>query len=72
MNEFKNTFGRNIFKLKYALTQAESWHQRAITIVDSVCGTAGGTDRPLLSEDERDYLVKVITEFKFLPGGRYI
>lgn len=69
---FKTSFAENIFKHKYALTQSENWHQRAITIVDDVCGTRGGKSRPLLSKDERDYLVKVITEMKFLPGGRYI
>jgi ribonucleoside-diphosphate reductase alpha chain len=71
-SEFKNTFSYNIFKLKYALTQSETWHQRAITIVDSVCGTNGGTTYPILSKEERDELVEAITKFKFLPGGRYI
>lgn len=70
--EFKNSFSYNIFKQKYALTQDESWAQRAITIVDSVCGTMGGKEHPILSEDEREQLVEYITEFKFLPGGRYI
>lgn len=72
MTEFKTEFARNIFKLKYALTQSETWHQRAITIVDAVCGTNGGQEHPLLSKEERDELVKAITEFKFLPGGRYL
>lgn len=72
MNEFKNEFSRNIFKLKYALSQSETWHQRALTIVDVVCGTNDGKEHPLLSKEERDMLVKYITEFKFLPGGRYI
>ena len=71
-SEFKSSFGEGIFRSKYALTQSESWHQRAITIVDSVCGTVGGTKRPLLSESERDYLVYLISTFKFMPGGRYI
>ena len=71
-SEFKSSFGEGIFRSKYALTQSESWHQRAITIVDSVCGTVGGTKRPLLSKSERDYLVQLISTFKFMPGGRYI
>jgi ribonucleoside-diphosphate reductase alpha chain len=70
--EFKNSFSSNIFKHKYAFTQDESWHQRAITIVDSVCGTAGGKVHPILSETEREQLVEYITDFKFMPGGRYI
>ena len=69
---FKNSFGRNIFYNKYALTQAETWPQRARSIVDDVCGSAQGTAHPILSLEERDLLVKYITEFKFLPGGRYI
>ncbi len=72
MTEFKTSFAENIFKHKYALTQSETWHQRAITIVDSICGENGGTSTPILSKSERDVLVRAITEFKFLPGGRYI
>lgn len=71
-SEFKNLFSQHIFKHKYALTQSETWHQRAITIVDAVCGTNGGKEHPILSKEERDQLVEYITEFKFLPGGRYI
>jgi len=69
---FKNSFGRNIFYNKYALTQSEGWDQRAITIVDYVCGTAGGTEHPLMAKDEREYLEEAITDMKFLPGGRYV
>jgi len=72
-NEFPTSFGRDIFYQKYALTQNETWHQRAITVVDDVCGTMGGRrERPILDKDSRDLLIKAITEFKFLPGGRYI
>src|SRR3990167_7291052 len=72
MSEFKTTFAERIFKLKYALTQSETWHQRAITIVDSVCGSEGGQSHPLMSEGDRKQLVEYITEFKFIPGGRYL
>lgn len=71
-NKFRTDLGRHTFYNKYALTQNETWHQRAQTIVDFVCGTAGGTEAPLLSQSDRDKLVDLITEFKFLPGGRYI
>ena len=71
--EFRSSFARNIFRLKYALTPSETWQQRAITIVEDVCGTMGGRrERPILGKSERDYLIKAITGFKFLPGGRYI
>lgn len=71
--QFKTPIAEHIFYNKYALTQSETWQQKSITIVDSVCGTAGGTkDRVLLSKSEQDFLAKSIEEFKFLPGGRYI
>lgn len=72
MTEFKNEFSKHIFQNKYALTQSETWHQRALTIVDSVCGTNGGQEHPLLSKEEREELAQAITKFKFMPGGRYI
>lgn len=70
--EFKTSFSKNIFYHKYALTQAETWEQRALTIVDDVCGTMGGKLHPILSQDERDYLAECIRTMKFMPGGRYI
>lgn len=69
---FRNTFGENTFLNKYALTQAETWAARARAIVDDVCGRSRGRLHPLLSKDERDYLVHIITNMWFLPGGRYI
>ncbi|WP_373088727.1 hypothetical protein [Zhongshania sp.] len=70
--EFRTDLGKNVFYARYALTQAETWRQRAKTIVDEVCGTVGGTKHPLLSQEELDLLVEAISTFKFLPGGRYI
>ncbi len=70
--EFRTDLGRNIFYQKYALTQAETWKQRAKTIVDYVCGTCGDTQHPLMSLEDREALTQYITDFKFLPGGRYI
>lgn len=71
-NNFRSSLAETIFYRKYALTPSETWHQKAITIVDDVCGSMGGTLHPILDKDTRDFLVKCITEFKFLPGGRYI
>lgn len=72
MSEFRNSFGESIFYLKYAHGATDSWHNLAIRLVDDVCGTAGGTQHPLLSTSERDYLVELIRTFKFIPGGRYL
>ncbi len=72
-DHFKNSFGFNIFKNKYQLTQTESWAQRARWMVDDVCGPAGSSSRhPLLGQDDRDQLVQFITSMKFIPGGRYV
>lgn len=69
---FKTPFAEHIFKQKYALSEGDSWRNLAIRVVDDVCGTRGGTERPLMSESERSQLVEYITEMKFLPGGRYL
>lgn len=70
--KWKNDIARNVFYQKYAFTQADTWPERSRTIVEDVCGTMGGRRRATLSKDEASYLVKIITDMKFLPGGRYI
>lgn len=37
-----------------------------------MCGTRWGTERALMSDDERKQLVEYIKDFKMLPGGRYL
>jgi ribonucleoside-diphosphate reductase alpha chain len=71
-NNFRTSLGADIFLSKYALTPDETWHQRCKTIVDDVCGTAGGTQHPLMSEEDRRDLVHFMHMFVFMPGGRYI
>lgn len=72
--EFKSSFAENIFKNKYALTQAQTWHEKARSIVLDVCGKGyhGQWDHGILSEEDQEDLIQLITEFKFMPGGRYI
>lgn len=70
-SEFKSSFAENIFRHKYALTQAQTWREKARSIVEDVCGPVPGLD-PLLSKDERQQLTEWLTEFKWIPGGRYI
>lgn len=72
MSEFRSEFAETIFRNKYAAFNGETWHQRARAVVDHVCGTADGNERPLLDKSTRDFLVEAITNFKFLPGGRYL
>lgn len=74
MREFRTQLGHNIFHNKYALTQAQSWHEKARSIVLDVCGRGyyNQYPQPLMSQSDLDQLIQYITEFKFLPGGRYI
>ena len=72
MSEFRTPLGEEVFKQKYSANQYESWSDRAHVIVNSVCGDHDGTKNNLLSKDDRDQLVRYITKFQFLPGGRYI
>jgi len=69
---FRTEQARHVFHDKYALTQAETWHQRALTIVDDVCGTRSGRLAPIMAASDRDFLGHCISGMKFLPGGRYI
>lgn len=71
-NRFKTEFAENIFKFKYAQGPSDSWDALADRLVEDVCGTRWGTDRPLMSEGDRKQLAEYIKEMKFLPGGRYI
>jgi ribonucleoside-diphosphate reductase alpha chain len=70
-NNFRTPLGADIFT-KYALTPDETWLQRCKTVVDDVCGTVGGTQHPLMSEEDRRDLVHFMHMFVFLPGGRYL
>ena len=69
--EFKTPFSYNIFRQKYSQGPDDTWANLAIRLVDDVCGPFEGHG-PILSETERDYLVYLIRERKFIPGGRYL
>jgi len=71
-SEFRNSFARDIFYHKYAQGANDTWRNLAIRLVDDVCGSQDGKLHPILSLDEREYLVEAITNFKFIPGGRYL
>jgi len=72
INRFKNTFAENIFKNKYAQGPTDTWDALADRLVEDVCGSRWGTDRPLMSQEDRDQLAQYIKEMKFVPGGRYL
>jgi ribonucleoside-diphosphate reductase alpha chain len=69
---FKTSFASNIFKYKYAQGPSDSWDALAERLVEDVCGSRWGADRPLLSVDDRRVLVELIKTQKFIPGGRYL
>jgi len=70
--EFRNTFGENIFRYKYAQGPGDTWAKLSERLVEDVCGTRGGTVAALMSQEDRRQLTEYIREFKFLPGGRYL
>ena len=70
--QFKTELGQNIFKQKYASNPYETWEDRANTVVNYVCGDMDGQKNNLMGKDDRDQLARFISEFKFMPGGRYL
>ena len=70
--EFRNTFGENIFRYKYAQGPGDTWAKLADRLVDDVCGPQGVHGAGLMCEGDRRQLAQYIKEFKFLPGGRYL
>lgn len=71
-NRFRNTFGENIFRFKYAQGPADTWDKLADRLVDDVCGTRSGTSSALMSDGDRRELAEHIKQMRFLPGGRYL
>ena len=70
--EFRTNLGENIFKQKYASNPYETWNDRAHTVVNYVCGDMDGEKNSLMAKSDRDQLAQFISEFKFMPGGRYL
>lgn len=71
-SEFRNSFAENVFRFKYAQGPSDTWAKLADRLVEDVCGTRWGTERKLMSDDDRKQLAQYIKEFKFMPGGRYL
>ena len=71
-HQFRNQFGENIFRFKYAQGPADTWGRLAERLVEDVCGARGTTSPQLLSPDDRRQLTEYIKDFKFMPGGRYL
>ena len=71
-SRFKNSFSENIFRNKYAQGPTDTWDNLADRLVEDVCGSRWGKDRPLMSDSDRAQLAEYIKEMKFVPGGRYL
>jgi len=69
---FRTELGSNIFRQKYASNAYETWEDRANTVVNYVCGDVDGQKNNLMAKDDREQLARYISEFKFMPGGRYL
>lgn len=72
INRFKTDIARNVFKNKYAQGPNDTWDALCDRLVEDVCGTRWGTDRPLMSDGDRKQLAQYMKEFKFVAGGRYL
>lgn len=62
---FRSKFSEDIFNHKYAHEGCETWEQLAHTLVEDVC-------LDYLGADDKAELKRLITELKFIPGGRYL
>ena len=69
---FRTELGETVFRQKYASNAYESWEDRANTVVNYVCGDMDGQKNNLMSKSDRDQLANYISDFKFMPGGRYL
>lgn len=67
-------FASSIFRQKYAISPTETWEQCAERVVRTVCGAVGEGSHygSRFSESEIQELIVLISERKFLPGGRYL
>jgi len=62
---FRTQFSEDIFNAKYKHENASTWAELSHTLVEDVC-------RDQMTYDEKDTLIKYITDLKFVPGGRYL
>lgn len=71
-NRFRNSFGENVFRFKYAQGPGDTWDKLADRLVDDVCGTRNNGQSALMSDGDRKDLTEHIKQMRFLPGGRYL
>jgi ribonucleoside-diphosphate reductase alpha chain len=62
---FGNKFSHDIYLQKYSLDGQETWADTARRVVTAVCGQ-------LLSNKDKEIMLQLIIDRKFIPGGRYL
>tara|TARA_B100001109_G_scaffold254952_1_gene256149 strand:- start:359 stop:2041 length:1683 start_codon:yes stop_codon:yes gene_type:complete len=62
---FRSKFSETIFNDKYRHEGCETWEKLARTLVEDVA-------QDKMTRDEKSELTQIITDMKFIPGGRYI
>ena len=72
INRFKTSFADRIFAQKYKNGPNDTWDALAERLVEDVCGSRWGKERPLMSDEDRQELVEHIKHMRFIPGGRYL
>lgn len=65
MSTFRTAIGQNIFNQKYSHDGRFTWPQLAQQLVHEVCIGR-------LQNDEIAELTQIVTDMKFIPGGRYL
>ena len=70
--KFKTEFAYRIFHQKYAISPNETWDECCRRVVEDVCGSRWGKDRPLMGKEDRDQLTNYMMDMKFIPAGRYL
>lgn len=62
---FRTEFSESIFNYKYKHENAETWDELSKTLIEDVC-------REVLTNDEKNELIAMHTDMKFIAGGRYL
>ena len=62
---FSNKFAQDIYLQKYSMDGQEKWEDTCKRVVENVCGQ-------LLDTEDKDKILELMVERKFIPGGRYL
>ena len=65
-NRFKNSFAENIFNLKYRQGVNDTWDALCERLVEDVCGSRWGTEKPLMSTTDQADLIQYMKEMEYI------